>query len=90
MKKTLTGIAAILGAVTLTATAWGAVVSGELLKIDGSFYVVKDAAGKEHKIHFDDSTKKAAEIKAGMKVEIDEANGHAKSIQAAKAEMEKK
>ncbi len=67
--------------------AWAGMIMGDLTKIDGSFYVVKDKDGKEHRIHFDGSTKKEGEIKAGAHVEVDNSNGHANSIKVVEKTM---
>jgi len=61
-------------------------VSGEVLKIEGENYVVKDAMGKEVKLHVSPETKKDGDIKVGDKIEAQaDATGHAISIKAAKA-----
>ncbi len=44
-------------------------VKGDLLKIDGEFYVVKDMAGKEIRLHVDKTTTLDGAIKAGDKIE---------------------
>ena len=44
-------------------------VSGDLLKIDGEFYVVKDMTGKEIRLHVDKTTTLDGAIKVGDKVE---------------------
>ena len=44
-------------------------VIGDLLKVDGEFYVVKDMAGKEVRLHADKTTTLDGAIKAGDKVE---------------------
>ena len=60
-------------------------ISGEVLKIDGENYVVKDATGKEVKLHVNAQTKKEGDIKVGDKVEAQsDGSGHATSIKAAK------
>jgi len=69
-------------------------VQGELVKIDGAFYVIKDASGQEIRLHVDRSTTKLdkdrakleREFKVGDKVEAQlNPNGHASSIQMAMA-----
>jgi hypothetical protein len=61
-------------------------VNGEVLKIEGENYVVKDATGKEVKLHVNAETKKEGDIKVGDKIEAQaDASGHATSIKAAKA-----
>jgi hypothetical protein len=60
-------------------------VNGEVLKIDGENYVVKDSAGKEVKLHVNAQTKKDGDIKVGDKIEAQaDGSGHATSIKAAK------
>jgi len=60
-------------------------ITGDLLKIDGEFYVVKDAAGKEVRLHVDKSTKLEGSIKAGDKIEAQATEkGHAVSVKPAK------
>jgi hypothetical protein len=44
-------------------------VKGDLLKIDGEFYVVKDMAGREIRLHADKTTTLDGAIKVGDKVE---------------------
>ncbi|MGA6826058.1 hypothetical protein ACO9S2_00455 [Nitrospira sp. NS4] len=44
-------------------------VSGDLLKIDGEFYVVKDMSGKEIRLHVDKTTTLDGAVKVGDKVE---------------------
>jgi hypothetical protein len=60
-------------------------VKGEVLKIDGENYTVKDDTGKEVKLHINADTKKEGHIKVGDKNEAHaDATGHAVSIKAAK------
>lgn len=82
MKKTLLTLVGAFALLSLVSTGWAAMIKGNLVKIDDktSMYTVKDAKAKEHKIHFDDTTKKTGEIKEGVDVEVDEVKGHAKSI----------
>ncbi len=77
----------VLGAALLSfiGTGWAGMIKGTLTKIDGSFYMVKDDKGKEHKIHFNDQTKKEGDVKAGAMVVVDEAQGHANSIKVEEA-----
>lgn len=44
-------------------------VDGDLLKIDGEFYVVKDTSGKEIRLHVNKTSKLDGTFKAGDKVE---------------------
>ena len=56
-------------------------VKGDLLKIDGEFYVVKDMAGKEIRLHVDKTTTMDGAIKSGDKVEVQATEkNHAVSI----------
>ena len=56
-------------------------IKGDLLKIDGEFYVVKDMSGKETRLHVDKTTKLEGAIKAGDKVEAQATEkNHAVSI----------
>ncbi len=54
-----------------TATANGSgVLQGQLLKIDGEVYVVKDARGKEVRLHVGKNTAIDARIKVGDKIDV--------------------
>ena len=56
-------------------------INGDLLKIDGEFYVVKDMAGKEIRLHVDKTTALDGAIKVGDKVEAQATEmNHAASI----------
>jgi len=60
-------------------------LKGEVLKIEGENYTIKDASGKEVRIHVDKSTKTEGALKVGDKVEAHTTpEGHATSIKAAK------
>jgi hypothetical protein len=60
-------------------------VKGEVQKIEGENYTVKDDAGKEVKLHVSADTQKQGDIKVGDKIEAQaDATGHALSIKAAK------
>lgn len=62
------------------------IVKGDLLKIDGEFYVVKDASGKEVRLHVDKTSKLEGAFKAGDKIEAQASEkGHALSIKPAAA-----
>ena len=101
MKKLLglLGFAAILG-IGMTSLTYAAepmaagdmaahgsqAIKGDLLKIDGEFYVVKDASGKEVRLHVDKTTKVEGALKAGDKIEAQASEkGHALSIKPADA-----
>jgi hypothetical protein len=61
-------------------------IKGDLLKIDGEFYVVKDASGKEVRLHVDKTSKLEGTFKAGDKIEAQASEkGHALSIKPADA-----
>jgi hypothetical protein len=44
-------------------------VEGKVVKMEGGFVTVKDAKGKDHKIHTNESTKMTGDIKVGSDVE---------------------
>jgi uncharacterized protein YdeI (BOF family) len=44
-------------------------VKGDVLKMDGEFYIVKDMAGKEIRLHVDKTTELEGSFKAGDKIE---------------------
>lgn len=90
MKRMLSGIIMAVAVLSFVGLSWAGMVMGELTKIDGSFYVVKDKDGKEHKIHFNNTTQKTGDIKAGAHVEVDDANGHANSIKVMEMKTDKK
>ena len=61
-------------------------IKGDLLRIDGEFYVVKDTSGKEVRLHVDGTTKLEGTFKAGDKIEAQASDkGHALSIKPAGA-----
>jgi hypothetical protein len=63
-------------------------VNGDLLKIDGEFYVVKDMAGKEIRLHVDKTTVMEGVIKTGDKVEAQATEkNHAASIRHVQPKM---
>jgi hypothetical protein len=56
-------------------------VKGDLQKIDGEFYVVKDSAGKEVRLHVDKTSKLDGAFKAGDKIEAQATDkGHTLSM----------
>jgi glycerol-3-phosphate responsive antiterminator len=56
-------------------------VKGDLMKIEGEFYVVKDSTGKEVRLHVDKTSKVEGTPKAGDKVEAQvNPDGHATTI----------
>ncbi|HEY6085208.1 MAG TPA: hypothetical protein VIU63_07410 [Nitrospira sp.] len=61
-------------------------IKGDVLKIEGEYYVVKDTAGKEVRLHVDKTSKLDGNFKAGDKIEAQASDkGHALSIKPAKA-----
>jgi len=57
------------------------IITGDLLKIDGEFYVVKEVSGKEVRLHVDKSSKLEGTFQTGDKIEAEaSAQGHALSI----------
>jgi hypothetical protein len=60
------------------------VVKGELLKIQGEFYTVKDSSGKEVRLHVNKETKMDSPVNVGDKIEAERtASDHAVSIKLA-------
>lgn len=63
-------------------------IKGDLLRIDGDFFVVKDTAGKEIRLHVDKASQLDGTIKAGDKIEAQATEtGHASSVRLAKPKM---
>ena len=63
-------------------------VKGDLLKIDGEYYVVKDTAGKEIRLHVDKTTAMDGVIKVGDKIEVQATEkNHAGSIKHVQPKM---
>jgi len=63
-------------------------VNGDLLKIDGEFYVVKDMSGKEIRLHVDKTTALDGTLKVGDKVEAQATEkNHAASIKHIQPKM---
>jgi signal peptidase I len=61
-------------------------IKGDLLRIDGEFYVVKEPSGKEVRLHVDGTSKLQGTFKAGDKIEAQASDkGHALSIKPAGA-----
>jgi hypothetical protein len=57
------------------------VVKGDVLDMDGEFYVVKDISGHEVRLHVSKDTKMEDRIKVGDKIEAQvTSEGHVKSI----------
>ena len=57
------------------------VLVGQLLKIEGEIYVVKDAGGKEVRVHVGKNAALDARIKVGDKIEAQMgADGHAVTV----------
>jgi hypothetical protein len=67
-----------------TAAPGSEAIKGDLLRIDGEFYVVKEASGKEVRLHVDGTSKLEGTFKAGDKIEaLASDKGHALSIKPA-------
>jgi hypothetical protein len=63
-------------------------VKGDLLKIDGEFFVVKDTAGKEVRLHVDKTSQLDGTFKAGDKIEAQATDkNHAGSIKHVQPKM---
>ena len=61
-------------------------IKGDLLRIDGEFYVVKDTSGREVRLHVDGTSRLEGTFKAGDKIEAQASDkGHALSIRPAGA-----
>lgn len=82
MKKLFAAAIAAASIFSFAAFAGEGGIHGTLKKIDGSFYVIKDDAGKEHRFHFNDTSKKVGDIKEGAKVEVYVEKDHVTKIQA--------
>lgn len=75
-----------MGAPGEMATPGAREITGDLLRIDGEFYVVKEASGKEVRLHVDKTSKLEGTFKAGDKIEAQASEkGHALSIRPAGA-----
>ena len=56
-------------------------LKGDVLKIEGEYYVLKDPTGMEVRLHVDKTSQLEGEVKAGDKIEAQVTrNGHAESI----------
>jgi len=79
------GMAAMTYAADQPMAAGSQTIQGDLLKIEGEFYVVKDAAGQEVRLHVDKTTRLEGALKAGDRIEAQATDkGHAVSIRPAK------
>jgi hypothetical protein len=82
------GMASLSFAAGDMATASTQTIIGDLLKIDGEFYVVKDMAGKEIRLHVDKTTTMDGAMKVGDKVEAQATEkNHAGSIKHVQPKM---
>ena len=80
------GMVSLSYAADMTQSSTPRVVKGDLLKIDGEFYVVKEMAGKEIRLHVDKTTTLDGAIKVGDKVEATATEkDHAVSIKPAQS-----
>jgi hypothetical protein len=63
-------------------------VKGELMQIDGQYYVIKDAEGKEVRVHVDKGTKMDGTFNVGDIVEVNRTlPGHALEVRKASSPM---
>ena len=80
------GMAPLTYSAEPTAEPGSQAVKGDLLKIDGEFYVVKDTSGKEVRLHVDTTSRLEGSFKPGDKIEAQATDkGHALSIKPAGA-----
>ena len=88
MKKLIMFFVAAMVAFSFATTTFAAgahKVTGEVTKVEGDMITVKDAKGKEHKMHTDKSTKMSGDVKQGAKVEAEMTDkGHATEISVKK------
>jgi uncharacterized protein YdeI (BOF family) len=62
----------------------GRSIEGEILRVQGDIYVVKDSTGAEVSLHVDDSTQKSGRLEEGDRIEAEvTADGHALSVKKA-------
>ena len=92
MKRIFQSVVMTVAVLSFVSLSWAGIITGKLTKIDEkkSEYVVKDAKGKSHRVHFDATTQKTGDIKVGAQVEVDEEKGHAKSVKAEEKKVEEK
>ena len=75
------GTAAMTYAADQPMAAGSQTIQGDLLKVEGEFYVVKDMTGKEVRLHVDKTTKLEGSFNAGDRIEAQVTEkGHALSI----------
>lgn len=91
MRRIFLGLLTGAVVVSFISLSFAGMITGKIVKIDEkkSEYVVKDEKGK-HAIHFDDTTQKTGDVKVGAMVEVDEDNGHARSIKVEEKKTKKK
>lgn len=88
MKTKLTCLMTAFAFFAMLGAASAAKITGELVDIDEDYYIIVDDEGNEHEVHFDNTTKKDGDVRAGEQVEVDEDQGHAKSIKVVKMKKE--
>jgi hypothetical protein len=82
------GTAALSEAADEAAAASVQTVTGDLLRIDGDYYVMNDAAGKEVRLHVDHTSTLDGTFKSGDKIEAQATDkNHAVSIKHAQPKM---
>jgi hypothetical protein len=75
------GMAPLTNAAEPMAAPGSQTVKGDLLRIEGEIYVVKDTSGKEVRLHVDGSSKLEGTFRSGDKIEAQTTDkGHALSI----------
>lgn len=75
------GMATLSYAAADMAAPGGQTVTGDVLKIEGEFYVVKDMTGKEVRLHVDKTSKLEGSFNAGDRIEAQVTEkGHVLSI----------
>jgi hypothetical protein len=68
-----------------TETAGAKAITGEVLKIEGENYTVKDPTGAEVRLHVNNETNKEGDIKVGDKIQAKiNPDGHATWIKASR------
>lgn len=75
------GVVASVFAADIMAAPDSQTIKGDVQKIDGEYYVVKDSAGKEVRLHVDKTSKLEGSFRPGDKIEAQATDkGHAISM----------
>lgn len=84
----IVGMASVSFAVVDMAAPTTQTIKGDLLKIDGDFYVVKDRTGKEVRLHVDKTSQLDGPFKPGDKLEAEATDkAHATYIKHVKPKL---